>query len=104
MTGAEAEAGTFDAHQIVLPLPGTDVIMPKTPEGSLYVQMLRFDGIDPYAPALEAAAIRSGEAEQAALLEEEDEEEPEEEEDQSDETDEQEEWVDAEGNPIIATE
>ena len=74
VTDAEAEAGTFDAHQIVLPLPGTDVIMPKTPEGSLYVQMLRFDGIDPYAPALEAAAIRSGEAEQAALLEGEDEE------------------------------
>lgn len=59
VTRDEAASGTYSAWHVVLPLPGTEVRMPATSEGHFYTQWLRFDGIDPFYPAVERGATRS---------------------------------------------
>ena len=58
VTAEEEESKAYKARQIVLPLPGSEVKLPETPEGTFYAQALRFDGIDPFAPAIERGATR----------------------------------------------
>ena len=58
VTAAEAQSQAYSARRVVLPLPGSDILMPRTAEGTLYAAMLRFDGVDPYTVALECAALR----------------------------------------------
>lgn len=59
VTAEEASTGAYRATRVVLPLPGVGTRFPSTPDGSLYAQMLRLDGIDPHDVALERRALHT---------------------------------------------
>ena len=57
VTAAEALECAYSAHDVVLPLPGTDTHFPTDGEvGALYRRLLYYDGVDSDAVVIEVAS------------------------------------------------
>ncbi|KAJ1617901.1 pseudouridine synthase, partial [Pavlovales sp. CCMP2436] len=48
LTQADVDARTFAITDVLLPLPGTDVLYPANEVGALYAEVMAVDGLDPH--------------------------------------------------------